>query len=292
MGRNWGIIGAGVVGRATGDTIKHKLNEDVLYFDANKDLTCKEICTNINRFDDFVDKCHTIFICVPTPYNEITIVQDTHLVSFYACKIASRINETGMQTTIVQRSTCPPSTADSIVSKLKCYYADYIVMPEFLSEKTALQDSLNPSRIVASFGKNGHLPESLVRLVSTFSCPLYLVSRRDAEAVKMLSNYMLSLYISFWNEAYMLGEDLCDDLNVVMNAVCEEPNLHNPKRVYGKAYGGKCLPKDTKALLSYARSRRKPMPLLSGCVQVNETMRSMYGERKESLSEMKKEGLL
>jgi UDP-glucose 6-dehydrogenase len=258
----YGIIGKGVVGKAIGNT----LNDNVLYWDLENDYT----------FEEFVSKCHTIIICVPSLQIGAGETIEKNLTMKYALRI-SKISE---RVAIVQKSTCLPGTADYIVSKIK---NPYYVAPEFLSQKTAYEDALNPERIVVGSHKYVPIVSSVFDLVTIGARPdttdtmIYRVTCYEAECIKLVANSLMATLISFWNDMYMtLGIDQC-----VAEAVCNCKDLRSCYRVFGKAFGGACLPKDTMALFGATKSK-----MLEAVINVNLGMKDKYGEQTLSMKEL------
>lgn len=92
--------------------------------------------------------------------------------------------------------------------------------------------------------------------------------------------------LSIWNELHMLGEILEVDTDWVAKVTTLELGLESTYRVHGMAWGGKCLPKDTMALLEYARASGASMPLLESIITVNDTMARKYGVRTQHWAEL------
>jgi len=97
--------------------------------------------------------------------------------------------------------------------------------------------------------------------------------------IKYASNCMLAAKISYWNEIFLICEKLGIDSQQIANAVALDPRIGKYGSVHGKAFGGKCLPKDLKALVSFAKSYHEPR-LLKAVDEINEEMRRRYGVRE------------
>jgi GDP-mannose 6-dehydrogenase len=121
--------------------------------------------------------------------------------------------------------------------------------PEFLREGSSVKDFLEPSIIVVG-GENPEHVEHVAALYSSMDCGVTVVGLREAEIIKYACNVFHALKISFANE---LG-DLCSALQIdgqrVMEVLRSDTKL-NASPAYlrpGFAFGGYCLPKDTRAL--------------------------------------------
>jgi UDPglucose 6-dehydrogenase len=127
--------------------------------------------------------------------------------------------------------------------------------PEFLREKYAFEDVLNPSRIVIGecCHKHGLLLEEIYK---TLNKPIYRTNTQTSELIKLVSNSLRAVNISFWNELWLLCQKVNADINVLAEAADPGKVLSEWEggcwgtRFFGKPYGGKCLPKDVKHLIT------------------------------------------
>src|SRR5262249_51815446 len=92
---------------------------------------------------------------------------------------------------------------------------------------------------------------------------------------KCAHNIFNATKISFWNEMWLVCQDLGIDHDDVAGTVARSAEgSFNP--VYGirggAPYGGVCLPKDTNGVLGFAADRPLRMPLLDAVVRVNEEL--------------------
>ena len=85
--------------------------------------------------------------------------------------------------------------------------------------------------------------------------------------------------ISYWNEIFLICKELSIDSQAVADIVGVDPRIGKHGTVHGKAFGGKCLPKDLKAFVSFAEKYRKTK-LLKAVDDINEEIREKYGVRE------------
>ena len=174
--------------------------------------------------------------------------------------------------TIVIRSTVPPGTCDQLIlPMLRSSRLGLASNPEFLREGSSVKDFMEPSIIVVG-GENPDHVQPVAALYSSMACGVTEVGLREAEIIKYACNVFHALKISFANE---LG-DLCSGLQIdgqrVMEVLRSDTKL-NASPAYlrpGFAFGGYCLPKDTRALNVCARDLGLDLPLLASILPSND----------------------
>jgi len=279
------IIGSGVVGRATGVGLQLYGN-DVVFFDVDRekcDVLEKEGFNVAESVDEAVSRSDVSFICVQTPYNggvDLTYLSDA------VVSVAKALGEGGYHVVAV-RSTVPPYTTRRVVVPLLCEHSglelgvDFGVCfnPEFLREASALQDFLQPSRVVIGEvdRKAGDVLEELYK---PFGAPIIRTSPETAEVVKYVANAFLATKISFFNEVYLLCVELGLDPDLVAETVALDPRIGTYGIYGGKAFGGGCLPKDLKAFMQFFKERNVEPTLLSAVLAVNEKMEKIQRDQK------------
>jgi UDPglucose 6-dehydrogenase len=126
---------------------------------------------------------------------------------------------------------------------------------------------------------DGRSGDALERLYQPLGKPVFRVSLETAEMVKYASNCMLATKISYWNEIFLICRAINLDSSIVAEIVSLDPRIGRYGTVHGKAFGGKCLPKDLKAFISFAKRHHTPR-LLMAVDRVNELMKERYGVRE------------
>jgi GDP-mannose 6-dehydrogenase len=112
----------------------------------------------------------------------------------------------------------------------------------------------------------------LQALYADVSAPFVRTTVRTAEMVKYVCNAFHALKVCFSNEIGELCAALGADAQEVMRIFRLDRKL-NVSEAYlkpGFAFGGSCLPKDVRALVSAARIHDIPAPLLSAITPANE----------------------
>jgi UDPglucose 6-dehydrogenase len=97
--------------------------------------------------------------------------------------------------------------------------------------------------------------------------------------IKYASNCMLATKISYWNEIFLICKELDIDSQVIADIVALDPRIGKYGTVHGRAFGGKCLPKDLNAFISFAGKYHKTK-LLKAVDDINEEMKRKYGVRE------------
>jgi GDP-mannose 6-dehydrogenase len=216
-------------------------------------------------------------ICVGTPRAADGSVSFTAVDAVIA-EIGAAVAAKSSAHAVVMRSTLPPGSAeDRVIPALEAaarrrlgnglhYYSN----PEFLREGTAVQDFRTPpyTLVGAASGDNADL---LRRLYEPIATSLHVVPFRVAESVKYLSNAYHAVKLAFANEAGVVLAAYGVDAPATFRLFCEDRIL-NISSAYlrpGFAFGGSCLPKDMRGLLSLGDRKSIPMPLLSQVLTSN-----------------------
>lgn len=214
-----------------------------------------------------------IFIGVGTPERE-----DGSANLQYVYGVAKQIAESlEKDCLVVVKSTVPIGTNDKIEEyilenlkeKVKVEVASN---PEFLSQGTAVKDTLKAKRIV--IGVESKEADGILREVyERFNQPLVVTNRRSAEMIKYASNDFLALKISFINEIANLCEVVGANIEDVATGMSYDDRIGNKFLKAGIGYGGSCFPKDTKALHWLAADHGYELKTVKASIEVNENQK-------------------
>ena len=214
-----------------------------------------------------------VFIGVGTPEREDGSANLDYVYS--VCRqIAENIEKDCL---VVIKSTVPIGTNDRVEEFLKeNVRADVKVEvasnPEFLSQGTAVKDTLYASRIV--IGVESKFAENKLRQVyEKFNQPLVVTNRRSAEMIKYASNDFLALKISFINEIANFCEIVGADIEDVTKGMSYDPRIGDKFLKAGLGYGGSCFPKDTKALHWLSNDNGYELKTIKATIEVNENQK-------------------
>ena len=146
--------------------------------------------------DEFFENSDIALISTPTNYDENTNCFNTDSVEETIKNALSK----NPNITIIIRSTVPVGFTDKMIEKYQTN--DIYFVPEFLREGRALNDSLNPSRIIiGGSGNKFKLIESIFRDgAKKKDVDVLNMSASEAESSKLFSNTYLAMRVAFFNE--------------------------------------------------------------------------------------------
>ena len=178
---------------------------------------------------------------------------------------------------VVVKSTVPIGTNDKIESLIKSQLKNdvnvYVASnPEFLSQGTAVKDTLHTSRIVIGVEEEA-AGETLKEVYKNFDTPIVVTNRKSAEMIKYASNDFLALKISFINEIANLCEIIGANIEDVALGMGYDGRIGNKFLNAGIGYGGSCFPKDTKALHWLANFHDYELKTVKAAIDVNENQK-------------------
>ena len=264
-----GIIGWGVVGQATGKGFKKNKKNKVFWYDKYKKSPYSQ--------DDVVGQSEFIFICVPSPMFSDYSGLDLSIVDSVVDKIAPKISQTDK--ILVVKSTVLPGTTAGYIRRFP--RADLATSPEFLTQRNANKDFLNPSRTIIG-AEDRKVAERLKRVHKTIlpaNQPYFLTDPTSAELAKYMSNVMLASKTLLANEFYALAQKLkvdYDDIRVLVEA---DPRIGTHLKVPGPdkdlGFGGACFPKDLVGLLALGKELKVDLSALDAIWKKNLKIRKV-----------------
>ena len=193
-------------------------------------------------------------------------------------QIAQTLSTKNTYHLVVFRSTIPPTTTKNVLIPILEEYSNKIIgkdigicfNPEFLRESTAIDDFYHPPKTVigaiddrsAEYGK---------KLYNSIDKNIIITSIEAAEFVKYIDNTWHALKVSFGNEVGRICKAMAVDSHQVMDIFLRDKKL-NISPYYlkpGFAFGGSCLPKDTRGIVHMAQQNHVNIPIIEHINQSN-----------------------
>ena len=212
-----------------------------------------------------------IFLALPTPPNGDGAADLTAVLS-----VAEHIGKLlTTYTVIVTKSTVPVGTCNKIQQAIQQHYKgafDMVSNPEFLREGVAVDDFMNPDRIIigTSSEKAKKIMHELYAPFVRKGNPIIYMDERSAELTKYAANAYLATKISFMNEIAQICEKLGANVDMVRKGLSPDTRIGRRFLFAGIGFGGSCFPKDVKALYKSAQEVDYNFKILDAVLQVNE----------------------
>ncbi len=262
-----GIIGCGFVGKALSNGLKDSVSK--LEIDPKLNTFTKDLVS----FDPDI-----VFVCLPTPLKE-----DLSLDSSIVDIVIDELIDLQIDSLIVLKSTILPNNLKEISKKIK----RFIYNPEFLREKHANEDFVNSKLIV--FGGSSEDVEMVMDFyVNHTKCKSNDFIQTDlitASLIKYTINTFLATKVSFFNELnkVFIKSGAGDSWNNFISYLQKDVRMGNshmsvPGHDGKEGFGGACLPKDSFALLKYAKENNLDFKVLESVLNVNNSIRGKYND--------------
>lgn len=230
-----------------------------------------------------VDFAEIIFLALPTPPGE-----DGSADLSYVLKVAGQLGE--MMTefkVIVDKSTVPVGTAEKVQAKVnEKATVDFAVVsnPEFLREGFAVDDFLNPDRVVigTEHEKAIKIMKELYEPFVESDRPIIIMDEKSAELTKYAANAFLATKITFMNEIANFCELVGADVDKVRQGIGSDSRIGHKFLYPGIGFGGSCFPKDVQALVRSGNQAGYSFEIINSVLEVNATQKTKIVEKVKS----------
>ncbi len=197
------------------------------------------------------------FVCVGTPQQFGNDAADLRYVDASMRSLAAELTTPCL---VVGKSTVPAGTARRLASRLRqeAPAGDDVELawnPEFLREGYAVQDTLQPDRLVfgvSTASSEQRLRDVYAKVISDNDCPVVVTDLATAELVKVAANSFLATKISFINAMAEICEITGADVTTLAEALGHDSRIGPRFLKAGLGFGGGCLPKDIRAFMARA----------------------------------------
>lgn len=215
-----------------------------------------------------LNRSEAVFICVPTPY--LTSSDDGRL-GFDLSYVRSAVGSIQGSKIVVIKSTVRPGTTEMLQKDYPRHR--FLFNPEFLTEVSADQDMNYPDRQVVGYTDQSYTVAGDVMHLLPLAPFERIIRAREAEMVKYFGNTWFSTKVVFANQMYDLCHALGIDYEVVKESAAADKRIGRTHlEIFHKGYrgyGGKCLPKDTRALIEHGDELGVTMELLKAVEAIN-----------------------
>lgn len=271
------FIGAGYIGGSSAPIMALKnphINFTVVDIDVNKINRWNSNCLPIyepglddivqqirgknlffsTNIEDAVKQSEIIFIGVNTPTktygNGIGEASDLTYWEGAARTIAQYANNSKI---IVEKSTLPVKTAESISILLKQLNPNFnhtiISNPEFLAEGTAVDNLLNPDRVLIGSLDDDYSIAQMQKVADIYRAwvpenKIITTGLWTSELGKLASNAMLAQRVSSINSFACVCEEVDANIDDIAKILSSDLRIGNKFLKAGPGFGGSCFKKD------------------------------------------------
>ena len=265
INRRIGIIGKGFVGTAVAHGFSHQTGygADIKIYDIDP-------IRSQNTLEDTVNNSDFLFLSVPTPSNksgtmDLSIVRN-------ALQSMNEVNN-NKKNIVLLRSTVVPGTTKQLQEEFP--KLRFVFNPEFLTERSAIFDFINQSRVILGGEKKyTKRVKELYRDRFGEYLPVIETTFQTAELIKYMNNCFLATKVSFMNEMKMIASKTNVDWDKAVEGFIGDPrvgisHVSVPGSDGKLGFAGSCFPKDLQAIIHFAQSLNVDMNVLNGAWKTN-----------------------
>ena len=216
-----------------------------------------------------------VFIAVGTPQDENGSADLSYVLE--ASKEIAKYSTSSKL--IVTKSTVPAKTGQKIkelVKKINPNVEFFVASnPEFLREGSAVEDFMQPDRIV--IGYDDQQAKKILEEIYNFfpSSKIFHTNIITSELIKYGSNSFLATKIAFINELADLCENIGGNIKDLSKAMGQDSRIGEKFLNPGPGFGGSCFPKDILALVNTANASNTDLSLIKTVVKSNNNRKNL-----------------
>ena len=281
-----GIIGIGILGTALKETFSSIKLSNISNI---SNVICYDKYKNIGTNILDMNGCDIIFLCLPTEYDEY--IKEYNKQEIY--NVIEELAKYKYKGIIIIKSTVEPETTVKLANIYKSLPLHIIHNPEFLSAKTATEDFKNQKQIILGIPhynqqELNNNPSSnmskLINYLETFFSICFPLSKisicssTESESIKLFCNSFYATKVQYFTEIKLLCDKLEIDYNniknlMLLNGWINPMHTDIPGHDGQISFGGKCFPKDIKALNQVFKNLEVPNRVLESVITENSIMR-------------------
>jgi UDPglucose 6-dehydrogenase len=287
------VVGTGYVGLVSGICLS-KIGHQVICIDQNQEkinqlnqgkvpifepglteilteVQAKEKISFSSNLTESLKNACAVFIAVGTPQDQDGKAE----LSFVIAAVEEIINSSQEDKLIITKSTVPAGTGEKIkkiIATQKNKNVNFYLSsnPEFLREGSAIEDFMNPDRIV--IGAEDERAKKIMSEIYQYfpQDKIIFTDIITAELIKYAANSFLATKISFINEIADLCEMVGGDIKKLSSAIGMDKRIGDKFLNPGPGFGGSCFPKDILALLNVAKESNSKLSLIESVISSNQ----------------------
>lgn len=225
---------------------------------------------------DAVEDADLVFLCLPTPESPDGRA-DLSFIDAVVDELATVVADDAL---FVTKSTVPPGTAASLRKRLADLGSPARVVshPEFLREGKAVEDFMEPDRVVVGAYETEDA-EKVASLYRSLDTEVVITDPTSSEMIKYANNAYLAARLTFANALANVCEAVGADVIDVIKGIGLDHRIGPHFLQPGPGYGGSCFPKDTAALIAVAHDAGYDFQLLKSVIEADDEQRRRVAEK-------------
>lgn len=241
-----------------------------------KNIARKRLLFTTSLIEGVAD-AEAIFLALPTPPQDDGSADLSAVIS-----VANQLGQCmpKQYTVVINKSTVPVGTAKAVnktISDASEADFDIVSNPEFLREGHAVQDFMEPERVVigVTSDKAADVMKKLYEAFVDDERPLFVTDPETAELSKYAANTFLVTKVSFMNEIAQLSEYMGADIDMLRQIVGSDSRIGHKFLHPGIGCGGSCFPKDVRALKHMSEEYNYDFKLLTAAMNINDQQQNL-----------------